>query len=115
MKATGMILTGGGACGILEDTRRCKLLYRDDGTEMISAHLSCFGYRSENDAASLVKSAAIRCREMGVPALFVSLPLAHSDAVLKLLPQDGIVRAPATVFGFGLPSGLDWSVNTSEI
>lgn len=115
MKATGMILTGGGACCILEDTRRCKLLYRDDGTEMVSAHLSCFGYRSEDDAVSLLKSAAIRCHEMGIPAMFVSLPLAQSDAVLKLLPQDGIVKAPATVFGFGLPPGREWSVNTSEI
>jgi hypothetical protein len=115
MKATCLILRNGAACCVLEDTRRCKLLYRDDGTEMISAHLSCFGYRSENHAVSLLASAAIRCHEMGIPAMFVALPLSDSDAVLKLLPQDGIVKAPATVFGFGLPSGLDWSVNTSEI
>ena len=115
MKATGMILSDGAACCILEDTRRCKLLYRHDGTEMISAHLSCFGYRSVDDAVRLLKSAAIRCHEMGVPAMFVSLPPVQSEAVLKLLPQDGIVKAPATVFGFGLPADVDWSVNTSEI
>jgi hypothetical protein len=115
MNATGMILGDGGACGILEDTRRCKLLFRDDGSEMISAHLSSFGYRREKDAVNLFKSAALRCREMGLPALFVSLPLSQSEAVLELLPQDDIVKAPATVFGFGLPPGENWSVNTSEI
>jgi hypothetical protein len=115
IEASGMILDNGRACGIVEDTRRCKLLYRDDGSEMISAHLSCFGYRSPADAVTLLNSAASWCRETGLPALFVSLPTADSEAVLKLLPRNDIVQAPATVYGFGLPAGKNWSVNTSEI
>ena len=115
MKSSGMILRTGSACGVLEDTRRCKLLFRDDGSEMISVHLSSFGYRSEQDAVSLLKSAAFSCREFGVPAFFVSLPRPQSEAVLKLLAENDIVKAPATVFGFGLPTGKAWSVNTSEI
>jgi len=77
--------------------------------------LSSFGYRSEQDAVRLLKAAAFRCRELGVPALFASLPLAASRAILESLPHDDIVKAPATVFGFGLPPGETWSINTSEI
>lgn len=115
IEAIGIMGSDGGACGIIEDTRRCKLLYRDDGAEMVSAHLSCFGYRTTDDAISLLGNAAARCRELGFPALFVSLPAADSQAVLQRLPQADIVRAPATVFGFGLPEGKKWSVNTAEI
>ncbi len=115
MTPMGLILASGGACGILEDTRRGKRLYRGDGSEMVSAHLSSFGYRTAQDAVSLLKSASVRCREMGVPAIFVSLPWARHEAVLKLLPQNGIVKAPATVFGFGFCANENWSVNTSEI
>lgn len=113
--AQGLILKTGEACGIIEDTRRCKLLYRDDGDEMVSAHLSSFGYRNAQQAAGLLAAAAAWCRRRGLPALFVSLPAVDSDAVLGLLPQEAIVKAPATVFGFGLAAGKKWSVNTAEI
>lgn len=115
IKPTGIVLPDGAACGILEDTRRCKQLFRDDGVEMVSAHLSYFGYRSEKDAVTLLQAAANRCRELSIPAMFVSIPMAKCDALLGQLPCEDIVQAPATVFGCGLPQGLDWSMNTSEI
>jgi hypothetical protein len=121
IQSQGIMLSNAGACGIIEDTRRCKLLYRDDGNEMISAHLSCFGYRNAADAVSLLGSAAAWCREHGLPALFVSLPVTDSEAILKrlhceaLVKREALVQAPATVFGFGLVAGKKWSVNTAEI
>jgi hypothetical protein len=115
MEPTGLIVNQGAACGVLEDTRRAKLLFRDDGAEMVSAHLSSVGYRSVDDAARLILAAANWCGRRGLPAVFVALPAKEGEAVLKLLPQDGIVKAPATVFGFGLPPHAAWSVNTSEI
>ncbi len=115
MQPTGMILPDGAACGLIEDTRRCKRLYLDDDTEMVSAHLSCFGYHTPGHAVDLIAAACLHCRQLDFPALFVALPAADSGAILSLLPQQHIVVAPATVFGFGLPPGKNWSVNTSEI
>ncbi len=115
MEPLGLINHDGNACGIVEDTRRCKLLYRDDGSEMISAHLSSFGFRTPEDAATLLRGAVHRCWQLDLPALFVCLPQRECDIILKLLARNDIVKAPATVFGHGFPQGTDWSVNTSEI
>ncbi len=115
MQAVGILLDGGEACGILEDTRRGKLLFQDDGREMISAHLSCFGYRRASDAARLLRVAARVCRRQRIPALFVCLPMPAGENVLALLPRPGIVLAPATVFGAGFAVGQKWSINTAEI
>lgn len=113
--AHGLMLADGGSCGIIEDTRRCKLLFRDDGDEMISAHLSCFGYRNPAGAVSLISSALAWCRQQELPALFVALPQNDSEQIVTQLPEQALVQAPATVYGFGLDTGIDWSVNTSEI
>ena len=115
MQAVGILLDGGEACGILEDTRRGKLLFQDDGREMISAHLSCFGYRRASDAVRLLRVAAGICRRQRMPALFVCLPMPHGGKVLALLRQSDMVLAPATVFGAGFAAGQKWSINTAEI
>ena len=115
LQPIGLINSDGNGCGIIEDTRRCKLLYRDDGNEMISAHLSCFGYRTPEDAVQLLQAAIQQCWQVDMPALFVSVPRRESDAIVKLLGRDDIVQAPATVFGHGFPEDSVWSVNTSEI
>lgn len=115
MQPTGLMLSHGDACGILEDTRRCKLLYTDGKVEMVSAHLSCFGYRSPQPAAMLIQAARQHCRELGIPALFVAVPSSDSRLVLDALSTPGIVEAPASVYGFGFPNEADWSINTSEI
>src|SRR5207253_2377216 len=46
MAPVGLLLPDGGACGVLEDTRRAKRLLTRDGTELVSAHLSHFAYKS---------------------------------------------------------------------
>lgn len=112
----GLLLSSGRACGVLEDTLRCKRLYDQDGDEMLSAHLSNFGYQSTVDAVCLLKSAAFHCHLRGLPAMFVAVPRADSDAIVGGLGADSsIVIAPATVFGTGLPDSLKWYVNTAEI
>lgn len=112
----GLLLSSGRACGVLEDTLRCKRLFDQDGDEMLSAHLSNFGYRSAEDAVGLIKSAAFHCHLRGLPAMFVAVPRADSDAILVGLGADSsIIIAPATVFGTGLPDSLKWYVNTAEI
>ena len=115
MEAVGILLNDDAACGILEDTRRGKLLLQEDGREMVAAHLSAFGYRKAGDAVRLLRGAACVCRQQGMPALFVSVPMPHGESILKLLPQRGIVLAPATVYGAGFAAGQKWSINTAEI
>jgi hypothetical protein len=106
---------GGGACGRLEDTRRGKRLIADDGSEMISAHLSCFAYRDVESGAAIVREAAQRAVRLGFPALFTAVPVADSDALCTSLSSFEIIRAPATIFGTALAPGFDWNIHTSEI
>ncbi|TWU11137.1 hypothetical protein [Allorhodopirellula heiligendammensis] len=112
----GLLLSNGRACGVLEDTFRCKRLFDQDGNEMLSAHLSLFGYQSTEDAVSLLKFATNQCHLRGLPAMFVAVPRADSDSIVRRLGSaNDIVTAPATIFGTGLPDSLDWYVNTAEI
>jgi hypothetical protein len=105
-----LLLPDGSACGCLEDTRRAKRLIADDGTEMISAHLSCFAYRDTASATRLLHAARARAAARGFPALFAAVPACDT---LDVLPADA-VHAPATVFGDCFPSAL-WLISTSEI
>ncbi len=115
MPPRGLIQANGNACGILEDTRRCKRLFRSDGGEMISAHLSCFGYRSIEDAAQLILTASQECDQLAIPALFVCVSAPEADSLVRLLPGRRLVQAPATVFGYAFDQRGRWSINTAEI
>jgi hypothetical protein len=114
MTPIGLNHRDGRACGIVEDTRRAKRLFRHDGTEMISAHLSSFGYRSAEDAVDLIGAAADHCCGLEIPALFVSVAERDAHAIVPRLPA-GVVKAPATVFGYALNTQGAWSINTAEI
>lgn len=111
----GLLLTSGKACGILEDTRQCKRLFLDDGEELVSAHLSSFGFEDSEDAIQLLAVASAVCREHGIPAFFVSVPSVNCNEILGKLRQDDLMIAPATVYGFGLAPDQRWSVNTAEV
>ncbi|MCG8653742.1 MAG: hypothetical protein MI861_28145 [Pirellulales bacterium] len=111
----GIMLADARACGVLEDTRRSKLLYQNDGQEMVSAHLSSFACVSDRDGARLIRFATVQCRQLGFPALFVALPASHRQGLWQQLSIDGVVPAPATIFGTGLEPGMPWSINTAEI
>jgi hypothetical protein len=115
MQPLGLISTDGNASGLLEDTRRGKQLFNSDGTEMISAHLSCFGYRDATAAVDLIAAAAGHCQRLEIPALFVAIPDNHADAMLNKMPTTKIVKAPAIVFGYAFDQPGTWSINTAEI
>jgi hypothetical protein len=112
-----LVAPDGGACGRLEDTRRAKRLITDDGGEMISAHLSCIGYRDAAALVELLRVARGAAVARGFPALFAAVPVGESAGILAALAEPGIVVAPATVYaaGPGLEPGRAWSVNTAEI
>jgi hypothetical protein len=115
MPATRLVATDGMATGLLEDTRRAKRLWADHGDEMVSAHLSHFAYASVPAGAALLREALRRSAALRYPALFVAVPADDADRFVAELGGIECVRAPATVYGHGLPPGLLWNVNTAEI
>lgn|SRR5262245_7985777 len=110
-----LLLPDGSACGCLEDTRRAKRLVTDDGQEMVSAHLSCFAWRDLRAGAMLLRAALARAAALGFPALFVAVPRRDADALEGALKDVEVIRAPATVYAYGLPGDTDWNINSSEI
>lgn len=105
----------GDACGVLEDTRRGKRLYLEEGPEMLSAHLSRFAYVSPRAAARLLEKAAALAGERGMPALFVAVPLSASRGISQELGDLPVTVAPAAVYGHALEAGADWWIDTAEI
>jgi hypothetical protein len=114
MEPVGLVLPDGGGCGLVEDTRLCKRLITDDGTELRSAHLSFFAFRRPADGARVIRTAIDVAGRAGHPALFVAIaPHEAHELEAALGPHDKVV-APATIFGSGLDDGV-WNINTSEI
>jgi hypothetical protein len=114
MESAWLMTPDGSACGLLEDTRRAKRLIASDGVEMVSAHLSYFGYRRPADGRGLLEDALALAGSRGVPALFVAIPEGRKEELCCNLRSE-VVVAPATVYGTGLEPGLSWSINTAEI
>jgi hypothetical protein len=86
-----------------------------DGSEMISAHLSCIGYAGSAALAELLRTASEAAAARGFPALFAAIPADEAPGVLEALGYSGVVVAPATVFASGLEPNRAWSVNSAEI
>jgi len=106
----------GSACGCLEDTMRSKRLYDDaDGSEIRSAHLSCFAYRASKDGAPLLEAALASAARSGFDHLFVAVPHVDEALFVTHFGHRLDVVAPATVYGTGIPSGWPWNINVSEI
>ncbi|MDB6064139.1 MAG: hypothetical protein JWR26_347 [Pedosphaera sp.] len=104
----------GSACGMLEDTRRAKRLITGDGSEMLSAHLSCFAYNEVAAGAELLHAALRHVARLGLPALFVAVAAPDAKALRQALGNVEVLLAPATVYGAGLVAG-SWNINSSEI
>ena len=95
---------------------RSKRLYdAADGSEIRSAHLSCFAYGSPESGVALLEAALAGAAQNGLHRLFVAVPAGEATALVARLGDRVDVVAPATVFGTGLPQGLTWNINTSEI
>ena len=104
-----------GARGILVDTRLGKRLWRSNGQEIVSAHLTSLHFESARALSDLIGAAIELTGQMGIAGLFMALPA--DDPILGAIIESGIVTptvAQATIFGTGLPEGR-WMVNTSEI
>jgi hypothetical protein len=103
------------ACGLLEDTRRGKRLIADDGSEMRSAHLSFFAFRTPEAGAALIQVARSQVARAGLPAMFVSVAVPDVEALGNAVGPIEKVVAPATIYGAELAPGPAWNINTSEI
>lgn len=109
-----LALPGQRAAGIVEDTLRCKRLVCQE-QELISAHLSDLAYRSLADGAEIIRAAQHLCRQRNIPAIFLTLKDREEARSCK---QDFFPNATityASIYGLGLPRGLEWRINSSEI
>jgi hypothetical protein len=104
------------ACGRLEDTRRAKQLFRDDGEEMVSAHLAAFAYSEPASAGGILDAARDGAASAGIPALFLARP-DSGDALPAVLEQlaEGAVASNATIYAAGIDERSHWNIFTSEI
>ena len=109
-------LANDGASGCIEDTRLAKRLLASPGVEIRAAHLSCFRFRTAKGGALLLRQAAVRCREVNIPMLFVAVPTALTPTLITALGESAVRLATATVFGCGFGAETqDWWVDTAEI
>lgn len=115
MTPTWLADPDGRAVGLLEDTRRGKRLHTSNDGEMFCAHLSHFGYNDIRWAASLIREALARAYTLGFPTLFTTVARSESDELCHELSGLNLVIAPATVYGTGLTSNVNWNINSSEI
>lgn len=102
------------AVGMLEDTRKAKRLYLDDGEEMLSSHLSYFYFRKADAGKDVLLCAIQESKHQNYPAMFVAL---NEEQYKLLAPELSNLRyevATATVYCTGaLPE--NFPINTSEI
>jgi hypothetical protein len=106
-----LVTPGGDACGLLEDTRRGKRLFLESGGELVSAHLSGFGYATPEAGAELLVAAVVRANG----PFFVALPVREMEVMRPLLDGLDFTEAEAIVYGHDLEAGHDWWVDTAEI
>ena len=115
MTPVWLVHPDGSACGRLEDTRRAKRLWADDGTEMVSAHLACFAFATPRAGAELLEAAGRIAGGSGFPAVFVAVAEPDMTGLSPALGAADRVVAPATVYAAGLDAGPAWNINSSEI
>jgi hypothetical protein len=104
------------ACGRLEDTRRAKQLFRDDGEEMVSAHLAAFAYSTPESANAILDAARESAASAGIPALFLARHDSR-DVLPAALEQlaEGAIASRATIYATGVGERSRWNLFTSEI
>ena len=115
MPAYQIRLAGGAGVGLVEDTRRGKQLWMQTAGELCSAHLSGFSYSSADAGAAVIREALTHAGEASLAALFVAVPARVGADLRENLKDLSVQVSSATVFGYGIASGFDWWVDTSEI
>jgi hypothetical protein len=112
---TWLIHPDGLACGRIENTALAKRLIDSDGSEMHSAHLACFAWRTPAAGVALISAAREQVWRTKRQAMFVSVAAGDSPAMDVALGSAPRVVAPATIYGVGLSKDAAWNINTSEI
>ncbi len=106
---------GNRACGMLEDTRKAKRLFVDDGTEILSSHLAYF-VASEGQAAQEVIVAALeKSRELGFRAMFLTLDDDDMCSLEPFLKEFTYSDALATIYATETLHPGRMKVNSSEV
>jgi len=106
----------GDACGILEDTRKAKRLFRiSDNKEIISTHLGQFTFSSPKAGAELIHQALHLTSKQGIPAMFLALPQDKADEISSLLMTNPEITTTIGVYGNGISKHNYWHVNSSEV
>jgi hypothetical protein len=103
------------ASAVLGDTRVGKRLWLEDGSELLSGHLSGFRFTDPAAGAEVIRQGVAVAEAAGLPAVFVSVPAAGAAPLLEKLSGLTVGISPATIYGCGLPPGMDWWVDTAEI
>lgn len=115
--------SGGSAVGCLQDTRKAKRLFREDGSEILNAHLTNFYFDSIDSAASIIESALESARENDFEALFLSVDIERSQQLSAVLEKFGATKSEAIIYGAGViaeeqfndHSNRNWCINSSEV
>lgn len=115
MEPIRLVAPDGGACGLLEDTRKAKRLFLESGGELVSAHVSSFAYRNAAAGARVLVDAVTLASLADVPAVFVAVPRTEVARLLPELEGLQVLQAPASVFAHGVEAGCDWWIDTAEI
>ena len=68
----------------------------------------------QQDAVDLIAATAGHCCGLEIPAFFVAIAASDARDIVPRLPA-GVVKAPATVFGYALNTQATWSINSAEI
>lgn len=108
-------IISGDASAVLEDTRRGKRLWIENGSELLSAHVSDFHFATAAFGAAVLRSALLKAQQAGFPAIFVAMPVSAWQSLCAYLPDLHADEAMAALFGHELPFGFDWWVDTAEI
>lgn len=114
-----------GASGCLEDTRKVKRLVRDNGSEIVAAHLSNFAYTEVDSAAEMINTAATLAAAQNFQCLFVSFPWQESLPIVQALPNLKVMVASANIYAhapaqaytqtYKWTAGSPWFIHSSEI
>ena len=102
------------AVGMLEDTRKAKRLYLDDGKEMISSHLSYFAFSKNQSAKNVLLEALKQSEKQKFHAMFVALSERQYETLIPYITAMEYESATATVYSTE-PLPDHYPINTAEI
>ncbi|MDE0094402.1 MAG: GNAT family N-acetyltransferase [Gammaproteobacteria bacterium] len=104
-----------GVQGMLEDTRRTKILYDEKDSEIMFAHLSYFYYHEPEQMLPVIEAAIRQAHALGFTDLLVSVPYSRlqtfTDSLDSLISQ----TFTATIYGTGFDTDISKLVYSSEI